>query len=202
MALAYWLAKQQDSIRPGDALPTPRERDEEGTVSVDDNPEVFSLGVPVRLQVGPVGDDAETRTFYIRPTRGLDDSNSRLVTVSVERPCGVVFEQSDDGSVFVAAVQADSNAARQARLAQLVQQGESFQEGDVLRAFVTTNTVYDTRAQLGVSLPQRELQFVSLDEFRDMARSWELISDRLGRGRKADGPAQFVLERQTSSPSP
>lgn len=199
VALAYWLAEQQDNIRPGDALPTPSARDEDGTVSVDENPEVYSLGVPVRLQVGPVGDDAAPRTFYVRPAQG--DDSSRLVTVSVERPCGVVFEQSEDGSVFVAAVQAQSNAARQARLAQLVQRDESFQVGDVLRAFVTTNTVYDARAQLGVSLPQRELQFVSLDDYRDMPRSWQLISEQLGRGRQADGPAQFVLERQTSSPS-
>lgn len=136
--------------------------DAESQVSLFDNSDVFSLGVPIRLTVGSVK-EPEKRIFYVRPL-----AEGKLVTVTVERPAGVLFgellplyppfashhpssppaaadpahaptdearggagervaEQDANGVVRVAAVAADSNAARQARLAQLIQEGEAFQ---------------------------------------------------------------------------
>jgi hypothetical protein len=61
---------------------------------------------------------------------------------------------------------------------------------------VTTTTVYSGGALAGATLPTRTLQCVDVDELRG---DWEMLAQRLARGRRADGLAQFVLEREQSN---
>jgi len=194
MALAYWLADQQDPVRAGDMVMTkenPNARASSTEDEVIDLDMDYDMGSPIKCKVGTVGDE-ETRTFFI--PRALGDQSS-ILTVEVQRPAGILFEEDEgDGLVRVVAIQDDSNAAKLRRIGQLTQQMEKAPEvGDVLRAFSTTSTVYGTGALTGTSLPKRELQFILVDDME----TWDMVADRLRRGRKSDGPAVYILERPT-----
>jgi len=199
IGMAYFLAKQQDSIAAGDMIikRTISEEEDKGTVEEEfgAEEETYILGIPVKCDVGYVG-DLEQRTFFVQRVLGEE---SKMLTVKLERPAGIVFEQEEAGEnwIRVVALLEGSNAERKQRLSKLTQRMDSApQVGDILRGFTTTLTMYGTESLSGLSLPKRQVQFVAVD---DLGR-WEEVKDRMRRGVQRDGPVVFALERPPPAP--
>jgi len=111
-----------------------------------------------------------------------------LTNVSLLPPHG---PQGEGGRIVVTEVMAGSNAGRQARLAQLTQQGSYVRAGDVLAAATTVEVLYGPQALAGASAPVRTwVSFIAAGlRFGD-------VMERLQRGREGDGPVHLVLWRE------
>jgi len=150
----------------------------------------YRLGAFATIPVGPVGATKNQRLLVPQQTAPSGDAGS-LVTVALERPLGIVFEEGEGGRIVVTEVMAGSNAGRQARLAQLTQQGSYVRAGDVLAAATTVEVLYGPQALAGASAPVRTwVSFIAAGlMFGD-------VMERLQRGREGDGPVHLVLWRE------
>ena len=100
------------------------------------------------------------------------------------------------GNVFVADIVEGTNAERFCRVAQLNQNAEVPQKGDVLRGCTSTNIVYKNFAALsfGSVKPQRTIVMYGADE-----QAWPNVMLALSKGVVADGDVTLVFERAAPS---
>lgn len=152
-------------------------------------------GIRLKVDVGVVGGRRQ-RTFVIRKTFSF---SSDVVSVTMERPLGIVFERDTEGMVRVADMVQGSRAGRAAAVERL--QGGGFsgaavvgapRRGDVLRAFSTTTLSFGPRAQLlgDLSGTKRAVVLFGCD-----GQPWNKVVGALKAGLVADGPVTLLLER-------
>ena len=153
--------------------------------------EAGAEGERVRVDVGPVA-ARQPRTFVFENKLRQP---STLVTVTLPRPLGVVFEEDTRRKRAVVAGTVDgSRAARAAKLAKLdrAQRAQAALAGDVLRACTCTTLVYPTKSLVfGLKAPTRCVVLYGADRER-----WEKVATALKCGLAEDGPVTLVLERQ------
>ena len=98
-----------------------------------------------------LGRGAERRTYAFERVLPRDgtDWTSEIVSVTAERPLGIVFEEDADGRVRVGEFVPGGFAAKASEVASLAPFGaQCCREGDILRAFTATQVVYKTTAAL------------------------------------------------------
>lgn len=137
-----------------------------------------------------LGRGAKSRTYVFE--RVLPTS-SEIVSVTAERPLGIVFEEDADGRVRVSEFIPGSRAAKAAEVASLAPFGaQCCRKGDILRAFTATQVVYKTTAALtgDLSGTKRVRTLYGADD-----KDWKDVSAALANGRVADGPVTIVVER-------
>jgi len=137
-----------------------------------------------------LGRGAKSRTYVFE--RVLPTS-SEIVSVTAERPLGIVFEEDADGRVRVSEFIPGSRAAKAAEVASLAPFGaQCCRKGDILRAFTATQVVYKTTAALtgDLSGTKRVRTLYGADD-----KDWRDVSAALANGRVADGPVTIVVER-------
>jgi hypothetical protein len=137
-----------------------------------------------------LGRGAKSRTYVFE--RVLPTS-SEIVSVTAERPLGIVFEEDADGRVRVSEFIPGSRAAKAAEVASLAPFGaQCCRKGDILRAFTATQVVYKTTAALtgDLSGTKRVRTLYGADD-----KDWKDVSAALASGRVADGPVTIVVER-------
>ena len=145
----------------------------------------------IRIETGTVG--------KLKPQSYLFDKKlappSKLLTVTLPRPLGIIFEEDyAHKRAVVAEIVEGSNADQLAKRSALGPSGDdnSPRVGDVLRACTTTNIVYKPAAlAFGAQIPERAIVLFGADNER-----WSRVAVALKRGLKADGPVTLVLERQ------
>lgn len=137
-----------------------------------------------------LGRGAKSRTYVFE--RVLSTS-SEILSVTAERPLGIVFEEDADGRVRVSEFIPGSRAAKAAEVASLAPFGaQCCRKGDILRAFTATQVVYKTTAALtgDLSGTKRVRTLYGADD-----KDWKDVSAALANGRVADGPVTIVVER-------
>jgi hypothetical protein len=152
-------------------------------------------GDRLRIDVGPIA-AREARTFVFNR---LLPQPSELLTVTLPRPMGVVFEYDQRKKQAVVAGVVEGSAAEQRRKVAGLNRSllkESVQDGDVLRGVTCTNFVYPTRALFGAVPPQRHVVVYGADK-----QTWANIRGALRKGEPKDGPVTLVLERRVTSSS-
>lgn len=119
---------------------------------------------------------------------------SQLITVTLERPLGLIIEEDVSAKRAVVADIVDgSRAAQRAKLAGFdrARRADAALPGDVVRAFTATNLVYPTKSLIfGMQPPQRQVVMFGAD-----GQKWERVSAALKLGLVEDGPVTLVLER-------
>eukprot|EP00892_Ulva_mutabilis_P011490 jgi/Ulvmu1/8713/UM047_0053.1 len=124
---------------------------------------------------------------------------SQLVTVTLERPLGLIIEEdARTKRAAVADIVDGSRAAQRAQLAGFdrARRADAALRGDVVRAFTATNLVYPAKSLLfGMQPPQRQVVVFGAD-----GQKWERVSAALKQGLKEDGPVTLVLERVVEEP--
>jgi hypothetical protein len=144
----------------------------------------------VRVAVGPTT-RPQPRTFVFGPALSQP---SQLVTVTLPRPLGVVFEEDKRlRRVVVAEVVPRSRAGQRAALAKFdrSKRVDAALPGDVLRAVTCTNLVWPAKSLVfGMKPPQRHIVLFGADN-----QKWEKVANALKQGLVADGPVTLVLER-------
>ncbi|CAL55469.1 unnamed product [Ostreococcus tauri] len=136
---------------------------------------------------------ATRRTYAF--DRVLAHGASTIVSVTEERPLGIIFEPDADGRVRVADFVVGSRAARANDAAALAPFGaDCCRRGDVLRAFTATQVAFKSTAALtgDLSGTKRVRTLFGAD-----GRTWGEVQAALANGRKADGPITLVLERDS-----
>ena len=141
----------------------------------------------VRLSVGPVGQTVPQSYLF-----ELSSPSSKLVTLTLPKPLGIVFEEDKrTNKVHIVELVENSEADRLRKRAMLDSSLElsSPQVGDVLRAMTTTVVTYKEGALIAQG-PEREIVVFGADgqKFRDVRAAMK-------RGLVADGPVTLVLER-------
>eukprot|EP00882_Tetradesmus_deserticola_P006919 GHRQ01007289.1.p1 GENE.GHRQ01007289.1~~GHRQ01007289.1.p1 ORF type:complete len:321 (+),score=76.04 GHRQ01007289.1:173-1135(+) len=147
-------------------------------------------GERLRIDVGPIA-AREARTFVFNR---LLPQPSELVTVTLPRPMGVVFQYDKRTKQAVVADVVEGSAAEQRRKVAGLNRSldrESVQDGDILRGVTCTNFVYPTRALFGAVPPQRHVVVYGADK-----QTWASIRGALRKGEPKDGPVTLVLERR------
>ena len=142
-----------------------------------------------------LGRGAERRTYAFERVLPRDgtDWTSEIVSVTAERPLGIVFEEDADGRVRVGEFVPGGFAAKASEVASLAPFGaQCCREGDILRAFTATQVVYKTTAALtgDLSGTKRVRTLYGADD-----KDWKDVSAALANGRVADGPVTIVVER-------
>ena len=142
-----------------------------------------------------LGRGAERRTYAFERVLPRDgtDWTSEIVSVTAERPLGIVFEEDADGRVRVGEFVPGGFAAKASEVASLAPFGaQCCREGDILRAFTATQVVYKTPAALtgDLSGTKRVRTLYGADD-----KDWKDVSAALANGRVADGPVTIVVER-------
>ncbi len=142
-----------------------------------------------------LGRGAELRTYAFERVLPRDgtDWTSEIVSVTAERPLGIVFEEDADGRVRVGEFVPGGFAAKASEVASLAPFGaQCCREGDILRAFTATQVVYKTTAALtgDLSGTKRVRTLYGADD-----KDWKDVSAALANGRVADGPVTIVVER-------
>jgi hypothetical protein len=148
-------------------------------------------GDRLRIPVGPVT-NLELRTFVFTKTLRRE---SRLVTIRLPRPLGLVFEEdAAHKRVVLAAIVPGGSADSLARKAALdpALAAAAPAVGDVLRAVTATNLVYPTASLVfSARSPERHVVVYGADGQR-----WPKVATALKRGLVADGEVTLVLERR------
>lgn len=194
---------------------TPPERDRSGQLALrafSFTPVPVEQGSPgerVRVDVGEVG-GRSPRTYVFEKLLSSPHRPSKIVSVTLPRPAGVVFaerkkEEKRSGSgagkgpsvvVVVDELLEGSPAHKRAAAAKLDPSlaESALLPGDVLRGFTTTNFVFRgaAGALLGVSLkpPTREVVLFGAD-----GQSFTAVKAALQRGSSSDGDMTIVVER-------
>ncbi len=142
-----------------------------------------------------LGRGAELRTYAFERVLPRDgtDWTSEIVSVTAERPLGIVFEEDADRRVRVGEFVPGGFAAKASEVASLAPFGaQCCREGDILRAFTATQVVYKTTAALtgDLSGTKRVRTLYGADD-----KDWKDVSAALANGRVADGPVTIVVER-------
>ncbi|GAQ83728.1 hypothetical protein KFL_001590160 [Klebsormidium nitens] len=154
--------------------------------------------VDVKVPVGFVGETSDT-VFSVRK---LLPAPSVLVTVTLPKPLGIVFEESRIRKrVVVADLIPGGNAEQAARVVQMfgtvrtsgrdgasARTGAAVQKGDVLRGLTTTQCIVDL---FGVRAPRRASVY-----FDTKNRRWGEIMGAFGAVKVSDGEITLVLERK------
>eukprot|EP00882_Tetradesmus_deserticola_P008531 GHRQ01008996.1.p1 GENE.GHRQ01008996.1~~GHRQ01008996.1.p1 ORF type:complete len:294 (+),score=64.92 GHRQ01008996.1:166-1047(+) len=113
-------------------------------------------GERLRIDVGPIA-AREARTFVFNH---LLPQPSKLVTVTLPRPMGVVFQYDKLTKQAVVVDVVEGSAAEQRRKVASLNRSldkESVLDGDLQRGVTCTNFVYPTRALFGAVPPQRHV---------------------------------------------
>lgn len=147
-------------------------------------------GERLRIEVGPT-DRRVPRTYLFEKKLRQP---SKLLTVTLPRPLGIVLEEDKRRKrVVVSGTITGSRAEQKAQLAKVdrARQWEAPLPGDVLRACTCTTLMYPANSLiLGMQPPQRYVVLYGADGQR-----WEKVSIALKRGLVSDGPVTLVLER-------
>ena len=153
--------------------------------------QAYDDGSVLKVDVGPVG-RTRRRAFSISP---ILDGPSKIVTITAERPLGVVFAEDTKGRVRVEELVEDGEAARAAAVAKLNGRSDSFLAvGDVLRA--STASVVSVPRGAGAQLlgnldgSARVIILYGAD-----SQPAEKTLQALRQGKVADGPCTLVVER-------
>ena len=195
--------------RPGEKPP---ERDRRGelvfrAVSFTPFPvEEDAAGDRVRVEVGEVS--KKTPRTYVFERRLQQPS--RVIAVSLSRPAGVVFAESElwrvgglgeggKGKTVIVVVDelADSSPAARRAAAALNPSllDSAVLPGDLLRGFTTTNFVFrGAGALLGIAAPSREVVVFGADN-----QKWKAVTAALQRGSASDGELTLIVERREST---
>ena len=153
-------------------------------------------GDRIKVDVGVVG-ARRSRMFVLRKVLSSSSSASDIVSVTMERPLGIVFERDTEGMVRVADFVEGSRAGRAAAVDRLQSSYNvnvtSAKRGDVLRAFTTTTLSFGPRAQLlgDLSGTKRAVVLFGCDD-----QPWNKVVGALKAGLVADGPVTLLLERE------
>ncbi|KAK9833846.1 hypothetical protein WJX74_007752 [Apatococcus lobatus] len=143
-------------------------------------------GQRIRVDVGPIS-RRSPRTFVFDR---LLQQPSQILSVTLPRPVGIVFEEDKrKGQATICGFLPGSNADKQAKVAKLNQQ-QSPQVGDVLRACTCTTFVFPTRSLLGAQPPVRTIVMYGAD-----GQTWAKVATALKKGDRSDGAVTLVLER-------
>jgi hypothetical protein len=145
-------------------------------------------GERVRVKVGPA-QQRQPRTFLFDR---LSQRPSELISLTLPRPLGIVFEEDKrNRRAVVAGIVPRSGAGQRAALARFDKRrrAEAALPGDVLRAVTCTNILWPAKNPFGAKLPQRHIVLFNADE------SWERVANALKQGDSSDGPVTLVLER-------
>lgn len=125
------------------------------------------------------------------------DGASTILSVTQDRPLGIVFEPDADGLVRVADFVAGSQAAKANDVASLAPFGaQCAKRGDVLRGFTGVQVSFKTTASItgDLSGAKRVRTLYGAD-----GQGWGEVCAALTNGRKADGPVTLVLERDADA---
>lgn len=126
-----------------------------------------------------------------------DGASSTILSVTQDRPLGIVFEPDADGLVRVADFVAGSQAAKANDVASLAPFGaQCAKRGDVLRGFTGVQVSFKTTASItgDLSGAKRVRTLYGAD-----GQGWGEVCAALTNGRKADGPVTLVLERDADA---
>ena len=141
--------------------------------------------VLVRLNVGPVNATIPQNFLFekSRPT-------SKLITVTLPRPLGIIFEDRN-GSVQIVDIVEGSGADQLWKRAKLDSslKDSSPMVGDVLRGLTTTVVIYKEGALIAQG-PEREIVVFGCD-----GQKWRDTKAAMKRGYASDGDVTLVLER-------
>lgn len=147
-------------------------------------------GERIRIPVGPIG-QRRPRTYVFKRRLG---SGSRLITATLTRPLGIVFEEDAVRKrVLVSTFIPSSAAGRMAKRAALdaTAARKAPAVGDVLRACTCTNIVYPKDSLFGAKLPQRHVVVYGADD-----ETWPRVINALRNGDRTDGDVTLILERR------
>lgn len=143
--------------------------------------------VLVRLNVGSVNQTVPQNFLFEKswPT-------SKIITVTLPRPLGIVFEEIDE-SIQVVELVENSGAEQLWKRAKL---DSSLRDsapmiGDILRGLTTTVVIYKEGALIAQG-PEREIVVFGAD-----GQKWRDVKAAMKRGLVADGPVTLVLERES-----
>lgn len=133
----------------------------------------------------------------VLPPSDGDGASSTILSVTQDRPLGIVFEPDADGLVRVADFVAGSQAAKANDVASLAPFGaQCAKRGDVLRGFTGVQVSFKTTSSItgDLSGAKRVRTLYGVD-----GQGWGEVCAALTNGRKADGPVTLVLERDADA---
>ena len=142
--------------------------------------------VLVRLNVGPVNATVPQNYVFEKSS-----PTSKLITVTLPRPLGIVFEDIK-GSVQIVDLVENSGADQLWKRAKLDSslRDSAPMVGDVLRGLTTTVVIYKEGALIAQG-PEREIVVFGAD-----GQKWQDVKAAMKRGLRADGDVTLVLERE------
>lgn len=142
--------------------------------------------VLVRLNVGPVNGTIPQNFLFEKSS-----PTSKLITVTLPKPLGVVFEEINDKVQIVDLIE-NSGADQLRKKANLDSslRDSAPMVGDVLRGLTTTVVIYKEGALIAQG-PEREIVVFGAD-----GQKWRDVKAAMKRGLVADGPVTLVLERE------
>ena len=146
--------------------------------------------VLVRLNVGPVNSKVPQNYVFEKSS-----PSSKLITVTLPRPLGIIFEDIK-GSVQIVDLVENSGADQLSKRAKLDYslRDSAPMIGDVLRGLTTTVVIYKEGALIAQG-PEREIVVFGAD-----GQKWRDVKAAMKRGLRADGDVTLVLERESSDP--
>ncbi len=153
-------------------------------------------GTVVKVPVGPVLGRKMPRSFFFEHRRDV----TRVFTVSLERPLGVVLEETRAGRIVVVGFADQSRAWRGSAVARLGPDsagtsGDALAIGDVVRGFTTTTFEYPSASLIGLKGPSRVIVLFGMSP----RQRWPAVRTALRRGDVADGQVTLVIERAIQS---